>query len=88
RISTHSKHWWTKELTALRKNYAKKSRAEFNSRNTDSWLKHRHKSNQAWNTYTAALRKTKTDHWKGWLENIDENDIWMAGRYAKNPLSD
>ena len=35
-----------------------------------------------------ALQKAKANHWKAWLENIDSKDVWMAGRYSKNALSD
>jgi hypothetical protein len=27
-------------------------------------------------------------HWKNWLEDIEEQDIWKAGKFAKNPISD
>ncbi|KIJ29074.1 hypothetical protein M422DRAFT_269597 [Sphaerobolus stellatus SS14] len=37
---------------------------------------------------TPALRKAKQDHWKIWLEDIDERGIWTAGKYAKNSPTD
>ncbi|KIJ31795.1 hypothetical protein M422DRAFT_266550 [Sphaerobolus stellatus SS14] len=34
------------------------------------------------------IYEAKTEHWKKWLKNIDEHDIWNAGKITKNPLSD
>ncbi|KIJ35029.1 hypothetical protein M422DRAFT_262767 [Sphaerobolus stellatus SS14] len=42
--------------------------------------------NHTRNTYNKAVRKAKLSHWKDWLENINERDIWTACKYAKNPL--
>jgi len=84
----YTKRWWTPELTQLRKEFARASRLEFQARDSLEWEALRTKWNKIRNTYTAVLCKTKYDHWKDWLESIDEQDIWKAGKLAKNPLSD
>jgi hypothetical protein len=65
-----------------------KGREEYRSRFTANWENTKHASNIACNTYISALRKAKADHWKGWIEEANEQDVWTAGKYAKNPLSD
>ena len=40
------------------------------------------------NVYNSRLRHTKATHWKGWLEELTEPDLWKAAHYAQNPLSD
>jgi Endonuclease-reverse transcriptase len=88
RISPFSKRWWNRNLTSLRHEYAIKGREEYRSRFTANWEYAKHASNVARNTYISALRKAKADHWKGWIEEANEKDVWTAGKYAKNPLSD
>jgi ribonuclease HI len=87
RICSKSKRWWTPALSALRKEYAKAARLEYETRTTDRWHLAKARRNEVRNKYIAAVRKTKNEHWKTWLENIDEHDIWVAGKFAKNPLS-
>jgi hypothetical protein len=86
-ITPYSKRWWTPELKMLRKEYAKADRAHFHTKDTEREEELREKRNRARNLYTATLRRAKASHWKSWLEEIDERDIWTAGRMAKNPLS-
>lgn len=33
---------------------------------------------QAQNTYSEAIRNTKENHWKEWLEKLDEDGLWAA----------
>ncbi|KIJ43134.1 hypothetical protein M422DRAFT_89068, partial [Sphaerobolus stellatus SS14] len=88
RPTEYTKRWWTPELSTLRKKYSSLSRLEFQARNTSlqqQFLEHR---NRARNEYNAAVKKAKQGHWKDWLENISERDVWTAGKFAKNPLTD
>lgn len=34
------------------------------------------------------LCKTKNDHWRNWLEEITEKDIWTANKYISQPFTD
>jgi Endonuclease-reverse transcriptase len=88
RISPYTKRWWNRDLKQLRQEFARRSRAEHKVRFTPRWEEHKRASNEARNTYIAAIRKAKYDHWKGWIEEATEKDIWVAGKYVKSPLSD
>ncbi|KIJ22827.1 hypothetical protein M422DRAFT_276688 [Sphaerobolus stellatus SS14] len=88
RPSEYTKRWWTSGLTLLRKEFARLSRLEFQARGTPFQQHYLDMRNQARNTYNSAIRRAKQDHWKNWLENANERDIWVAGKYSKNPLSD
>ena len=66
----------------------RKSRDEFQARFTASWEESKCASNCARNTYISALHKAKAEHWKGWIEEAKERDVWIASKYTKNPLSD
>jgi hypothetical protein len=57
-------------------------------RETNGWDHALIQRNEACNLYNQMLHKTKNAYWKNWLENVKEQDIWRAGRFAKNPLSD
>ena len=88
RPTPYSKPWWNPSLTQLHHNYACKSRDEFQARFTASWEESKCASNHARKTYISVLHKAKAEHWKGWIEEAKEKDVWIAGKYAKNPLSD
>ena len=86
--SPFAKHWWMCELTALCKAYAQASRAEFTARGDESWPAAKEACSEARNKYIATLSHTKAAHWKMWLEDITEVDIWHASRYASGGLRD
>jgi hypothetical protein len=65
-----------------------RSKAERNTGPDSPQTGKTHASNVAHNTYILVLRKSKADHWKGWIEEANEKDVWTARKYAKNPLSD
>jgi hypothetical protein len=88
RITPFSKRWWNQNLTRLRHEYAIKSRIEHRSRFSGNWESAKKASNEARNTYISAIRKAKADHWQEWIEGANEKDVWIAGKYAKKPLSD
>ena len=83
-----TKCWWTLELSLFRRSYAKLSRIEYSARDMLMWAEARAKSAAACNKYTSTLRHTKALHWKSWLENITEDDIWKAGWMAQSQISD
>jgi hypothetical protein len=86
--SPFRKCWWTKQLTHLHHAYRRAEHQEFVARETNRWNHALVQRNEAHNLYNLTLCKTKNAHWKNWLENVNEQDIWRAGRFAKNPLSD
>ncbi|KAF8694005.1 hypothetical protein AX14_002201 [Amanita brunnescens Koide BX004] len=42
----------------------------------------------ACNLYAMAINEAKARHWNEWLESLDENSVWIAGKYACNAPSD
>src|SRR6266481_3555232 len=80
--SPFAKRWWTPELTTLRKAYAQASRSKFTARNSKECPAAKALCRTARNRYTAILHHTKALHWKTWLENITESDVWCVSRYA------
>jgi Ethanolamine utilization protein EutJ (predicted chaperonin) len=42
--------------------------------------------NEAWNVYVSVLQKAKADRLQEWIEGANEKDVWIAGKYVKNPL--
>jgi hypothetical protein len=47
-----------------------------------------HDTKVAATTYSAALEKTRCQHWIDWLEAATEPDIWSANRYLKGMPTD
>jgi hypothetical protein len=58
------------------------------ARNTSAWERALLQRNEACNLYNQTLHSSKNSHWKNWLENINEQEIWRASKFAKNPMSD
>jgi len=88
RPSPSSKCWWTPELSNLRCKYAKLSRIEFASRSSLTFAETRAQCSVAHNCYNSTLRCTKVAHWKNWLKDITEDNIWKAGWMAQSQISD
>ena len=75
--SPYTKRWWTPELRDLRRCYARLSRTEFAARQSDGWEQARDSCRVARNIYNLRLRHTKATHWKGWVEELTEPDLWL-----------
>jgi len=86
--SPYAKRWWTPQLAELWHTYARASHAEFAARGTPGWHAAKTACKSARNIYTATLRRTKVQHWRTWLEDITEADIWHAGHYAAGDIRD
>ena len=87
RPNPHSKRWWTKDLTLMRREVAKLSHLSYRTRNIPnhpSHEEHRIKRNE----YTEAIKQTKKQHWTDWLDEISGNDIWIANRYISTAAGD
>ena len=52
------------------------------------WAETRAQCSVACNHYNSTLRCTKAAHWKNWLEDITEDDIWKDGWMAQSQFSD
>ncbi|KIJ35095.1 hypothetical protein M422DRAFT_181181, partial [Sphaerobolus stellatus SS14] len=82
KASPYSKRWWTPELKILCKKYSLMDRIAFHSRGTPQEEECMTRCKIARNTYTSAIKKAKTEHWKNWIENVNERDIWTAEKLA------
>ena len=83
----HSKRWWTKDLTKLRKELKMLSKASHSFRAVQGHPSHRLRKEKA-AAYDKTIRKTKKEHWVSWLEDASSNDLWIANRYITNPAGD
>jgi hypothetical protein len=87
KLGPHTKRWWTKELTELRKVMLKLRRKACKERHKDD--------NTAWEQFKDARRvfsneldKIKKNHWCDWLEKADDPDLWTAHKYISAPPGD
>jgi endonuclease/exonuclease/phosphatase (EEP) superfamily protein YafD len=75
----HSKRWWKKGLTELRKE-AKKLRKKYQSsgREVD-----REKWRKKANEYTDRVDRAKEDTWREFLANVDGKTVWDVKKYIE-----
>ena len=83
----YSKHWWSKELAALKKVKEKLARKSYERQAGDEDPIHK-AFRQARNKYSEAIRTTKAEHWTEWLESLDGEEVWAANRLVTGPASD
>ena len=38
--------------------------------------------------YRKTLEQTKNQHWRDWLENAEDPDLWAAHKLTSNPRGD
>ena len=80
RPSPHSKRWWSKQLTQLRRE-ANRLRKVYNQ------TKHPI-DRAAWKTkakeYTDEIAKAKATKWKEYIEQADNKSIWQIKQYIDN----
>jgi len=86
-LSPKSKRWWTKELTQLRRRANKLGRQSYNRRHDPGNAVHGEHAAAA-KKYRKTLEQTKTQHWRDWLENAEDPDIWAAHRLTSNSWGD
>ena len=86
-LSPKSKRWWTKELTQLRRRANKLGRQSYNRRHDPENAVHGEHVSAAKN-YRKTLEQTKTQHWRDWLENAEDPDIWAAHRLTSSSCGD
>jgi ribonuclease HI/endonuclease/exonuclease/phosphatase family metal-dependent hydrolase len=83
----HTKRWWTKELSALKKQVNRISEVADRFRALPQHEIHAERKRLV-NRYANAIQSTKTAHWKVWLEDVSGNDIWVANKYASGDPTD
>ena len=85
--SPHTKRWWSKELTKLRKDTNCINRLSYKFRALQDHPCHK-ASKTARNKLADAIFKAKREHWQNWLEEATESDVWTAHKYIKTPTGD
>ena len=86
-ITPKSKCWWTKELMQMCKQVNSTGRQSFACCNEPEHAVHiQHKAEKK--RYVGNLKYNKKQHWRDWLEKVDEPDIWTANCYITAPDTD
>ena len=86
-ICAMTKHWWTRELTHMRRNMNKIGRLSYKRKDDPTHPVHsEHKV--AERLYDRTLERTKKQHWRDWLERAVDPDIWTVHKYTSQPSSD
>ena len=86
-ICPKSKRWWTKELTALRRNANRLCRKVRKLRGHPGDPLYAEYEG-AKKKYTSEIKKNKRQHWRDWLEKAEDPDIWTAHRYVSAAAAD
>ncbi|PPR07816.1 hypothetical protein CVT24_002896 [Panaeolus cyanescens] len=86
------KRWWTKELEGLQRRAKgagrKVERAKKRGRGRERVEELEESFRRARNTYTQAIKEEKKRHWEEWLEELDDKEVWLAGRMVGGSGSD
>jgi hypothetical protein len=83
----HSKRWWTRNLTLLRRNINKASHTAYKMRGLPLHPSH-NEFKRIRNQYAEEIFKSKKQHWTDWLEEVSGNDIWIANKYITSTPTD
>jgi ribonuclease HI len=86
-ICPHTKRWWNKNLSDMRKTKIRLFAASHRLRGLPDHPAHREAKTYA-NSYGEAITKAKEEHWRAWLEEATEKDIWIANKYLNSPAGD
>ena len=87
KLGPHCRRWWMKELGVLRQEMLK-SRRKAHTRGPQPDLRLHEKFRECRRKYSRELERTKRDHWRNWLEQATDPDIWTVHRYINMPASD
>lgn len=79
-ISPKAKRWWTKELTALRRNANRLGRKASKFKRFPEHHIHT-EYEEAKKRYSKEIERSKRQHWRDWLERAEDPDIWTASKY-------
>ncbi len=83
----YAKRWWSKELTAMRRQKEKLGRRSHRNRDDKQHPVHAEYRRYR-NHYTDAIRMAKNDFWKAWIDSVDSRTIWDANRFLKRGSTD
>ena len=85
--SPYAKHWWTKELTELKKEKNRISNLSYKQHGLpDAPIHAMHK--EATRKLCCRIDEVKKEHWSNWLEEALPRDIYIANNYITNAPSD
>jgi hypothetical protein len=86
-LSPKSKRWWMKELMQLRCEANKLGRQLYDRRSDLGHVIHG-KHSVAVKNYCRILDQTKWQHWRDWLEKVEDLDIWTAHQLTSSAWGD
>ena len=77
-----SKSWGTPELAQLRKHFTCPTRRARTDPSLTQDMKEKKKA------YQSEIKRAKAPHWRAFLKNAKQNDVWTAYQFTKKGLSD
>jgi hypothetical protein len=80
-IESHNKRWWRKGLTNLRRETRRLANTAYRHRDMPEHPVHA-EHRRARNIYTQGIKDAKRAHWEGFLEDLDDDTVWVAGRFV------
>src|SRR6266481_5586537 len=87
RPSPHSQHWWSCDLSRLKKEMNWLGSQSYRYRAiTDHPSHDAHR--QAWGSYSKAIKQAKEQHWRNFLEGVAGKELWTAHKYISRPTGD
>ena len=87
RPTPFTKRWWNKDIAKLRQAMRSRVRLAYRHHNDRTHAAHK-QHRQARNAYADAIAKAKKDTWTSFLENLNNQTIWTANKYALGPVTD
>ena len=85
KTSPHTKRWWTKELTSLRRTRNRASSEHFKWRGLLDHPSHENYKKLS-KEFAREIKKAKADHWQEWINQASGEDIWAIHKFMKaNP---
>ena len=86
-VCPKSKRWWTREIGDLRSRFRKMGRKV--GRYSDQPEHPIHAEyKDAHRQYDRAIKYSKRNHWRDWLEKASDPDLWTANKYLAAAASD
>lgn len=79
--SPFTKRWWSKDLSKLKAQRRKASNESHKLRDLKDHPIHKEAARLS-REMAEAIKKSKDEHWKSWLENINARQIYTANKYA------
>jgi hypothetical protein len=87
KLCPHSKRWWSKELSDLKK--AKNKLSSHSYKYCAVLDHHSHEQHKGvWKQYGDTIVKAKQLHWTEFLEEAEDRELWIANKYISNPSGD